>query len=227
MKEDTRVSGPWQFGDDTNVPESAGARTDMINIKRKICSGASILSIADDEETFSTWARYERSLLKYKRMKSTKRMWNTEIITLIGDTGTGKTKWAYDQYPDLYSVPPKGTQTWFDDYDEHDIVLIDEIYGNRFSHGGLLQLLDRYPMCVPTHGSSVNFAPHTIILTSNAEPYMWYSQDKFPYAGGPLERRLTTNGSRIYRVDPGGVLELLAGQEPVVFGPIINPDMVL
>lgn len=164
--------------------------------------------------------RYHRAFKEYKRVKSTKRMFVTEVITIIGDTGVGKTRWAHATYPDLYSVSPaKGSGTYFDGYDDHDVVLIDEMYGNRFSHGALLGLLDRYPYTVGIHGGVVNWRPHTIILTSNSSPDEWYDQAKFPYAGGPLERRLSTGPSRVYAMLADGIMRLDAGVEPVIFGP--------
>ncbi len=178
----------------------------------------------EDPALHTAWLRHHRGIAVYKRHKSNKRHWPMEIITLIGTTGTGKTRWAYDHYPDLFSVDPKGTQTWFNGYDEHDVVLIDEIYGNRFSHSALLQFTDRYPIGVPIHGGTVNFCAHTLIFTSNKHPSLWYDQVKFPWADGPLQRRLTTNGSRIYTVWEGGETQLIEGEEPVVLGPINNPN---
>lgn len=228
-KDDTRLEGYWEFGDDTNIPLSAGARQDLLSLKRKIDSGVSFVDIAQDESTFGTYARCDQFLRRYKRTVSVKRHWPTEVITLVGDTGTGKTRWATETYPLLYSLPyKKGSGTYFDDYDDHDVVLIDEMYGSRFAHSYLLSLIDRYPLSVPVHHGSVNFRPHTVIFTSNAHPDSWYASlnldgsRKFPFEDGPLKRRLTTNGSRVYRVDLGGIFTLLLGEEPVVFGPAIE-----
>lgn len=179
-----------------------------------------MLSIAESEETHVCWIRHHRAMKEYKRLKSEKRMWPMEIITLVGETGTGKTKWAYDNYPALYSLDhAKQSGCYFDDYDDHDVVLIDEMYGNRFSHGMLLRLTDWQPMKVPIHGGFVNFRPSVIIFCSNSYPSEWYDAEKFVWNLGPLQRRLTTQGSRIYAVEPGGVLVLVEGDEPLVFGP--------
>ncbi len=140
-----------------------------------------------------------------------------EIITLIGDTGTGKTRWAFKTYPDIYKTPSaKGSGLYFDGYDDHDQILVDEMYGNRFSHCDLLDFCDRYPKMLPVHGGLVNFNADVIVFTSNSCPWEWYDQTKFPWEGGPLQRRMTTNGSRIYRVDDNQEFYLLEGEEPVV-----------
>lgn len=220
--ESERLDGPWTYGDDSDVPLKKGQRSDLINVKRKIDEGTSMKELFEDEETLPTMIRHHRAFKVYKRFKSTKRNWETEIITLIGETGTGKTAWARQNYPDLYSCPhAKGSGTYWDDYDEHEVVLVDEMYGNRFSMGFLLGLTDRYPFTVPVHGGSVNFCPKIIIFTSNAQPDDWYTsvdsitqERKLPYFGGPLERRLTQNGSRVYRMDMGGVMTIIEGEAP-------------
>ncbi len=226
-KLDTRIMGPWTFGDDAGIPEIQGARTELISIKRKIDAGSSMKEIAENEYTFSTWCRNERSLKKYKSLVSTPRMWPVECITLVGETGTGKTTWAWNNYPDLYNaVMPKGSGMYYDGYDDHEVVLFDDMYGNRMSHGTLLCLTHEWPFMVGDHGSLINWCPRTIIFTSNTNPSLWYNgrdpitqERKFPWIGGPLQRRLTTGRSRIYRVDHGGELVLLEGIEPFT-GPL-------
>ncbi len=206
MKEDTRVEGPWEFGDDSNIPEGQGARSDLQAVKRAIDDGASEAQLW--EEHFEQCTRYMRSFRDYKRIKTVKRLWEMEIITCVGATGTGKTRWAYENYPGLYSLPPKGTQTWWNGYDGQPVVLIDEMYGNRFSYGFLLMLLDRYPLQVPVHGTQVHFISRTIIFTSNSHPRDWFDAIKFPFANGPLQRRLTQGTSRI--------LQFMENDEPFV-----------
>ncbi len=201
-KADTRVEGPWTFGDDDGIPESQGQRSDLAAVKRKLDDGSKLTTIAD--EHFGDFVRYNKSFREYKRLKAPKRHHLMEVIVLYGATGTGKTRYAYDHYgDDLYSVPEaKGSGTYWDDYDEQETVLIDECYGKRFSHGFLLQLLDRYPFTVPVHGSSVNFSSKRIVMTSNTHPREWYhtmyaNHPGMRFEGGPLERRMTDGDSCI------------------------------
>ena len=171
---------------------------------------------------FAQWVRYHRAFQLYGLMQRPPRMWEMEVVVLIGDTGVGKTRWAWDKYPDLFSVPPtKQSGCYWDGYDGQDTVLIDEMYGSRFSHSFLLLLLDRYPMMVPVHGGQVVFSSQRIVITSNAHPEEWYDAEKFPFFEGPLYRRMTQGRSRICRVDPGPVLHTLAGcATPELIGPL-------
>ncbi len=210
-KEDTRISGPWIFGDDEGIPEGQGARTDMIGLKRDLDENHKLTVIADNH--FALWLRYPKAIKMYKRLKSNKRNWVMEIITLIGGTGVGKTHWAYEHYgQDIYTVPPtKASGCYWDDYDGQDTVLVDEMYGNRFSHGFLLMLTDKYPFTVPDHGGLLNFSSKRIIFTSNADPDAWYTKiyESLSFFDGPLYRRLVRGNSFIARVDRDHSLNML------------------
>lgn len=154
-----------------------------------------------------------------------------EVIVLIGDTGVGKTSWAYEHYPELYSVPcPKGSGTYWDGYQQQETVLIDEMSGSRFAYTFLLRLLDRYPMTVPVHGGQVPFSSRRVILTSNVHPSEWYElkdrqHNVLPFEGGPLYRRMTQGASRLVRVDPGGVHVTLAGRPEGFVGPLMPENV--
>lgn len=212
-KEDTRVQGPWTFGDDEGIPEGQGQRSDLAAVKRKLDDGCKLSVIAD--EHFSDYIRYSKGFKEYKRLKSDKRDWVMEIITLIGDTGVGKTHWAYDNYgEDIYSVPSsKKSGCYWDDYDGQETVIVDEMYGNRFAWGFLLMLTDKYPFTVPTHGGSMNFNSKRIIFTSNAHPDSWYEtmveKTGMGFFDGPLYRRLVRGNSCIIRVDKDHSLNML------------------
>ncbi len=171
----------------------------------------------DDPALHNAWARNNRAISIYKRHKSEKRRWPMEIITFIGPTGTGKTRQAYHLYPDIFEAPDKkGSGMYFDGYDDHKQILIDEMYGNKFSHGALLTFCDRYPHMLAVHGGFVNMNADVIVFTSNKHPSLWYNQEKFPWEGGPLQRRMTTNGSRIYQYYDGAEPDVVEGVEPVV-----------
>lgn len=141
-----------------------------------------------------------------------------EVITLVGETGTGKSRFAFSNFPDAYYLPfPKQSGTYWDGYEGQNTVVIEEASGARFSYTQLLSLLDRYPMQVPIHGGSVQFVSRRILFTTNTHPEEWYDVHKYPFFGGPLQRRLTQGQSRIVRVDTGGALTLLEG-EPLYRG---------
>jgi len=90
-----------------------------------------------------------------------------EVIWRWGPTGTGKTKWAYDNYPDLYE---KTSFKWWDGYDGQETVLIDDIRGDFCKFHELLKLLDRYRYRGEIKGGTVEITAKRFIITCPYKP---------------------------------------------------------
>ncbi len=147
--------------------------------------------------------RFHKSVMVYKNIKAPKRVAMPTIVVLYGETGAGKSHIVHELYDNsLYCCPPKkGSGTYWDGYDHQTTVFIDEMYGARFSHSFLLQLLDKYSLQVPYHGGQFNFNSPLIVMASNSHPREWYSSYYERIGGdfddGPLNRRLTGPGCGI------------------------------
>ncbi len=194
-----RLDGPWYFGNDAGIPEGQGQRSDLVAVKRALDEGKPMKFIADN--FFGDYLRYSKGMYSYKRLCTEPRDHEMEIIVCVGATGTGKSRWVHHTFgKSLYTVPhAKGSGCYWDDYDGEETVLIDEMYGNRFTHSFLLDLLDRYDFTVPVHSSSARFNSRRIIMCSNAHPILWYPKvyDASPlgFFRGPLFRRMTQGNS--------------------------------
>lgn len=162
-----------------------GKRNDLLALKETIDSGASLTQIADQH--FGAFVRYERSIRSYKRLKLSPRDWQPEVIVLWGDTGTGKTRRAYESSDSPYFHPGG---PWFDGYEGQEVVIFDDFSGSCFPIAYLLKLLDRYPMDVPIKGGFVKWTPKKIFITSNMNPKDWYSK-ALPEHVKAMERRFT------------------------------------
>lgn len=85
-----------------------------------------------------------------------------------GPPGTGKTRKAWDDNPDLYV---KSINKWWDGYNNEETVLIDD-WDPQIK--GMEQKLktwsDRYPFRAETKGSSLMIRPKKFIITSNYSP---------------------------------------------------------
>jgi len=193
MKHETRLDGPWEWG----APKPGqGSRSDLIAVKRALDRGESMAYIADN--FFGSFLRYQRGFKEYKRLKMPKRDWPMEIIVIIGPTGTNKTRWCRENYPDAYW---KDGTKWWDDYDGHETVIWDEFYASSCKFIDLLKILDRSPLHVETKGGYVQFTSRRIIFTSNEEPERWYNAERthqMSWDQNPLNRRLREYG-RIIR----------------------------
>jgi hypothetical protein len=161
--------------DPTNGTKSS-TKSRLCAIQSRLCEGNSdeIENIADNE--FDLWVRYYRAFEKYALMKTPARNWKTNVHVLQGPTGTGKSKWAMDNYPNAYW---KQRSNWWDGYQGHDTVVMDEFYG-WIPFDLLLRICDRYPLLVETKGGQVQFVAKTIVFTTNMLPCNWYKSCYFP-----------------------------------------------
>jgi len=143
-------------------------------IRLKIVSGATEEEIS--EEHFEEWVRYRQSFKAYRTIIEEKRSWKSEVVVIQGPTGTGKSKHCAEEYPDAYW---KSRDQWWDGYEAHETVIIDEFYG-WIPFDLLLRMLDRYPLQVEIKGGKTNFAPKKIVITTNKNPRNWYKDVYFP-----------------------------------------------
>nr|WQA30123.1 MAG: rep protein [Cressdnaviricota sp.] len=82
-----------------------------------------------------------------------------------GEAGSGKTKKAWQDYPDLYV---KGINKWWDGYHGQDVVLLDDWDPSHEVLRSHLKIwADRYPFRAECKGSSLMARPKKIIVTSN------------------------------------------------------------
>jgi len=109
------------------------------------------------------------------------------VHVFCGATGTGKSRRAWHEATfDAYPKDPN-TKFW-DGYDQHENVVIDEFRGKiDISH--MLRWLDRYPVIVEAKHGAVCLRARNIWITSNLHPREWYP-DLDPGTVDALIRRL-------------------------------------
>lgn len=165
-----KKDGDYQeFG---QLPGGRGKRTDLESLWHDLKDGKSAQEVANKFP--SLYIRYRRNILASIRDHQPGRSWETNVIVLWGPTGTGKTRYVYDQHP-IESIYTHPGAEWFDGYEGQEIALFDDYNGSEFKLTYLLKLLDRYQMRVPVKGDYVQWAPKTIYFTSNRDPNEWYS----------------------------------------------------
>lgn len=102
------------------------------------------------------------------------RKWKPTVKVYWGESGTGKSKRCRDdeEDEDIY-VKNDGTM-WWDGYDAHEVVIIDDFRGSWWKLTEMLSLLDRYEKRVQFKGGYRQFKPRRIYITSNTHPEKWY-----------------------------------------------------
>ena len=170
-----------------------GHRTDLDEIQAMLDSGCSMGDIA--REHFGDFVRYHRGFSQYRRLQRQSNRGKPEVQIYWGDSGTGKSLLARTLFPaseDVFwlSKPNsgKGGRLFWDGYDGHTTVVIDEFYA-WIPYDFILRLIDYGPLTVETKGGSVPMCATRFIFTSNTEPEAWYNLENKPYQGYPLLRR--------------------------------------
>lgn len=181
-KEDTAISGPWEFGE---FEEPApGKRNDLLECKQMIDDGIPEKELID--EHFGSWCRNGKAFKEYRRMISPVRKWKSQVIVLWGETGNGKSRWAFNNTVDAYHAYDG---KWFDDYNGYADVIFDDFTG-WIEYNKFLRMLDEYPCKVEMKGGVLNWAPRRIVITSNKPPWEWYDFSKVRGTRDAMDRRL-------------------------------------
>lgn len=168
-KEDGRIDGPWTKG---IISKGQGNRSDLDELKRSLDEGKNQLEIA--ELHWASWLRYRNSITSYLQLRNSgERKWKTKVTIIIGEPGTGKSKWCSENFEKAYWKDPENE--FFCGYDGHETIILDDFYG-WLRYATMLRLMDRYPLLLNVKGSKVQCLAKNLIITSNTEPETWYKE---------------------------------------------------
>lgn len=145
----------YDFGE----PKKQGKRNDLQTMREEIENGADIGTIVKTVTSFQA-LRGAEILLKY--CEKPRDIQDINVFWNYGETGSGKSHFAYQNYQNVFR--PVNEKFW-EGYDGHDCVLIDDIRGDFCTFARLLQLTDKYPFRVETKGGSRQALYTTIIIT--------------------------------------------------------------
>lgn len=193
-KSETRIGDTVEWG----VPPRQGKRNDLAMVQAALDEGATEVEIS--ETFFSSWCRYHKAFREYRMLKSKGRNSEEGVTTIVlhGPPGTGKTRMASLIAPDAYWLTAPNSSTsplWWDGYQGHEAVIIDEFYG-WIQHPFMLRLCDRYPLNVQVKGGTVPFMAKTIIITSNKHPYEWWPRTTL----GAMTRRISAPNGTVHEL---------------------------
>lgn len=194
-KGETRVDGPWQFGEHG----VQGERSDLQRAADMLRGGATLRAVA--QEFPGQFIRYGRGMQQFQSVVGGGGQRDVHVLAYFGEPGSGKTSRVYEETAwrhvhrggncrEPYRPVVTKAQLWWEGYDGEDTVLLDDWVGTG-SISGFLQLLDRYPIRVNVKGASAHAKFTYLYITSNLLPSQWWEGGLSDIHRKAIERRFT------------------------------------
>lgn len=167
-----RKDGDFQeFG---NIPEDQESKEKLSNSEvREIALAGGSRAVAKDERATLHQIKFARLLLEEMEPQ---RDAEKEIIVhwYYGKTGIGKSRRAryeaIQEYGEDEVYRKAEPSKWFNGYDRHKAVIIDDFRDSWWFFTEILRLLDRYPTQVEIKGGMRQWVPEKIWVTSAHSP---------------------------------------------------------
>ena len=158
-----------------------GERTDWAAASAAVLAGRAIIEVVQEQPQLLPAIR---ALERLQNLSIAPIEREVHTTWLYGSPGSGKTRYVWDTYPNVYSKP---SGSWWDGYAGEDVLLFDDFEGD-IPFQELLKVLDRYKYRVPVKGGYVGARWTKVFITTNAHPDTFYS-----YASnrGALVRRIS------------------------------------
>lgn len=183
-KEDTRVEGPWSFGE---PPLRANKKGDMAERNRRILQDGVIAAVDSGLIPLDKLVQIKRAVDLYAIMAVKPKTLDGDLQNEWhwGPTGTGKSRTVRTAYPDAFI---KSNDVWWDGYQGEEVVILEEMGPKQLNHWHLLMWSDRYPFKANSKGGMMQIRPLKFIITSN-----YTIEECFPERQQyePLKRRFT------------------------------------
>lgn len=154
------------FVEHGTVPPKQGDAGGSANLARYEAAKAS--AVAGDLDAIPA-DLLTRHYSTYKRMKQDHQvplpyLPTTSGVWITGETGSGKSHYAREKYPDYYL---KACNKWWDGYTGQDNVIIEDMDpGHEFLGHNLKLWADRFDFVAEQKGATIRIRPKTIVVTS-------------------------------------------------------------
>lgn len=153
------------------VRKKQGARRDIQEAKELALTGG-MRAVTEAAVNFQAIRIAEKYLTYHEKPRD----WEPHVVWIWGPTGTGKSRDARTLV-DLNNLYVKNTGSkWWDGYDGHHSVIIDDFRDSWWELTYMLGLLDRYGFKIECKGGMREFVARVIIVTSAQPPEACYAR---------------------------------------------------
>lgn len=158
-------------------PGGQGRRTDLDKVRELALDGGmrAVTAVGNFQQI-----RVAEEFLTYHEEP---RNWKPKTYWLWGQSEAGKTKLAHQMCENKDVYVKIGTNKWWNGYDGHTHVIIDDFRKEHIPFVDLLGILDRYEYRIEAKGKMRQFLAKTIVVTSIYSPQQMYS-----YTTEPIEQ---------------------------------------
>lgn len=172
-KSDSAVEGTfWELGE----RPKQGRRSDLQAVAEMIDDGNDLVAVARSYP--SQFIRYGRGIKDYLALTTiAPRDPSVEptVVWYYGPTGVGKSKLAYEKWPDAYRKMTGNK--WWDGYHGQKEVIFDDYRAGMCPFNELLKIIDRYPHRIEIKGDSCNLSATCFVFTTCKRPeVIWHSR---------------------------------------------------
>lgn len=158
------------FNEFGTIP-TPGKRNDLSEVRNKIIETGRMRDIIDMTENM----QQIRGSEKYLTYKEPSRNWECNVFWFYGETGTNKSRTAHRMANPDDKWICGDTLKWWDGYDGHEDIILDDFRGDYCKFAYLLKILDRYPLQVEVKGGFRQLRARNIFITSDVHPTDVYS----------------------------------------------------
>ena len=151
-------------------PKGQGKRSDIDIIREALDDKPNMRHITTIATSFQS-IRLAECYLTYNE---TRRNWKPFVSWIYGPTGTGKSEMAQENCEPDYWMSNKNLR-WWQGYDAHENVIIDDFRGDFCTFHELLRILDKYPYRIEVKGGSRQLLARNIYITSPFHPKEVYN----------------------------------------------------
>jgi len=154
----------WEYG----TMKKQGERNDLDNIRE----------LAAEEGMRAVSRRGNLQQIKvaevFLKYNEEPRDWEPTVYWLWGPTGTGKSREAREITKDMDTYVKNDGTKWWEGYDGHEAIIIDDFRPSWWSITEMLSLLDRYEKRIEHKGGSRQLRCQVIVVTSALSPEECY-----------------------------------------------------